>query len=783
MIKRGYLPFFIFFDTFFDFMLLQVALPVPMYTLFDYAVLPEHLTDGQLPPIGGRVLVPFGRRTLVGLTVTHLAKKDSQVPKDKLKSILQVIDDKPIFDEWLLEFAFWLSHYYFYPLGETFTIMLPALLNQGKPAFATIRQWHLTKDAQDETFVKEKISARAQKQLADFRLLAQHSGLTDDEFKKLGISASTLKTLHAKGLITPRIAKPQRPTPTLNEPPLTLSKEQTLALDGIKKAIDDARYQGFLLNGVTGSGKTEVYLQAIAHTLNQGKQVLLLVPEIGLTPQSQDRFAKRFFANIIVLHSRLNDTERLDGWRACKDGTAQIIIATRSSLFYPFANLGLVIIDEAHDLSYKQQDHLRYHACDVALYLGFHQKIPVVLGSATPSIEHYKLVQDGKLIQYRLSKRAGNARPPQFSLVDMRLGKYHHHDSTGTMQHSELSATTIQAITKTLENGHQVMVFLNRRGYAPILLCGSCGWQADCVRCSSHLTLHKSTLKKSDHEQTAFFYNHLKCHHCGYQIITPKTCPSCNSTNIVHLGQGTSGIYESLHAIFANPQTSTQVYPILQIDRDTVSAKNAWQTLYAQINTGKPMILVGTQMIAKGHHFDNVALVVVVDADAGFLSPNFRSPEHTAQTIIQVAGRAGRSTVAGQVLIQTYRPDNPFLLDLIYESYDKFAQDLLSERRLLALPPYRHAVLIQAKHQNLQTAKDAIGEIAKLLPKPAPFTVLAPINAPMLRKNSLYYVQMLILADSRSTLHQVLNDWWYSVSALPVAKKAGLTIDIDPMSW
>ncbi len=195
------------------------------------------------------------------------------------------------------------------------------------------------------------------------------------------------------------------------------------------------------------------------------------------------------------------------------------------------------------------------------------------------------------------------------------------------------------------------------------------------------------------------------------------------------------------------------------------------------------MILVGTQMIAKGHHFDNVALVVVVDADAGFLSPNFRSPEHTAQTIIQVAGRAGRSTVAGQVLIQTYRPDNPFLLDLIYEGYDKFAQDLLSERRLLALPPYRHAVLIQAKHQNLQTAKDAIGEIAKLLPKPAPFTVLAPINAPMLRKNSLYYVQMLILADSRSTLHQVLNDWWYSVSALPVAKKTGLTIDIDPMSW
>ncbi len=764
-------------------MLLQIALPVPMYTLFDYAVLPEHLTDGQLPPIGGRVSVPFGRRTLIGMTVAHIAKSDSDVPPDKLKVISAVIDDKPIFDTWLLEFAVWLSGYYHYPLGETIAVMLPSLLNQGKPAFSITRQWHLTDHTHDETFVQNKISPRAKKQLSDFRLFAQHNGLTDDEYKGLGITAKTLEIFYTKGLIAPHTTTKTTPPATLNESHLTLNDEQQTALNGIKQAIDDGIYQGFLLNGVTGSGKTEVYLQAIEHALNQGKQALILVPEIGLTPQSQDRFAKRFNAGIITLHSRLNDKERLQGWQGCQDGTAQIIIATRSSLFYPFKNLGLIIIDEAHDLSYKQQDHLRYHACDTALYLGFRQKIPVILGSATPSLEQYKLATDGKLTQYHLTKRAGNATPPQFRLVDMRLGKHHHHGVTGELIHSELSPTTLQAIAQTLQNGHQVMVFLNRRGYAPILLCGACGWQADCVRCSSHLTLHKSTLKKAEHERTSFFHNHLKCHHCGYQVITPTTCPSCHSSNMVHLGQGTSGIYESLHAVFANPQTSETLYPIVQIDRDTVSAKGAWQTLYATVNTGKPMILVGTQMIAKGHHFDNVALVVVVDADAGFLSPNFRSPEHTAQTIIQVAGRAGRSTIKGQVLIQTYAPDNPLLQDLIRHGYDKFAQDLLKERQQLALPPYSHAVLIQAKHKDLQTAKDAINEIASYLPKPYPFVVLAPINAPMVRKNSLYYVQMLILASSRPLLHQVLNDWWYQVVNLPIAKKTAISIDIDPMGW
>ena len=297
-------------------MLLQIALPVPMYTLFDYAVLPEHLTDGQLPPIGGRVSVPFGRRTLIGMTVAHIAKSDSDVPPDKLKAILAVIDDKPIFDTWLLEFAVWLSGYYHYPLGETIAVMLPSLLNQGKPAFSVTRQWHLTDHAHDETFIQSKISPRAKKQLGDFHLFAEHNGLTDDEYKGLGITAKTLEAFYNKGLIAPRTTTKTTPPATLNEPHLTLNDEQQTALNGIKQAIDDGIYQGFLLNGVTGSGKTEVYLQAIEHALNQGKQALILVPEIGLTPQSQDRFAKRFNAGIITLHYRLNNKERLKGWQS-----------------------------------------------------------------------------------------------------------------------------------------------------------------------------------------------------------------------------------------------------------------------------------------------------------------------------------------------------------------------------------------------------------------------------------------------------------------------------------
>lgn len=761
--------------------LLQVAVPSPLYQPFDYWCPDDCLVADALPPIGGRVLVPFGHQKLIAIVIAHPSHSD--LDPSKLKPILRAIDDQAIFDKRLLDLAYWLSAYYHYPLGETFDVMMPALLKQGTPITHHVHTWTISEQARDEQFVQTHIKTSAKKQRADFLYILTHPHSTHSTLRQAGISDKNLKLLTQKGLIVCHAQTPTPPkTATLNEPHLTLNDEQQSALDAINRAIDTG-YQGILLNGITGSGKTEVYLHAIDHALQNNKQVLVLIPEIGLTPQSQARFAKRFCANIVVLHSRLNNKERLQGWQDCQSGHAQIIIATRSGLFYPFKALGLIVIDEAHDNSFKQQDHLRYHACDVALYLGFCQNIPVVLGSATPSLEQLKLVMDNKLKQYILTQRAGGGSLGKFVLVDMRLGTQMQTDITGQWVDSELSATTIDAIRQTLARGEQVLVFLNRRGYAPILLCRSCGYQADCARCSNHLTLHKSTLKKAAHANASYLYNHLKCHHCGYQIITPNNCPACHSVNLTSLGQGTSQLYERLHALFANPQNSTISYPIVQIDRDTVSTKGAWHKLYQTINTGKPMILVGTQMIAKGHHFPAVALVVVADADAGFLSPDFRSPEHTAQTIIQVAGRAGRINKTGKVLIQTYTPSNPLLKQLMDKGYHEFAQSLLGERKALGLPPFSHAVLIQAQAKTLDAAKTAITQAKAQLPFPHPFVVLAPIDAPMLKKNNLYHIQMLILAKQRKILHEVLNTWWHKVLALPSSKGVRLLIDVDPVRW
>lgn len=743
----------------------HVALSVPLYGHFDY------LYDRACPPVvGGRVEVPFGSRQMIGVVVG--LGNHSDVAVDKLRALSQVIDDTPIFDEWLLKLAKWLSGYYHYPLGETLFVMLPVLLRQGKDAPTSSVVWQVVDDL-DFSTVKTALKT-AKKQQAHWQIIANNPKQSTASLLRLGVSGQSLTALANKGLIT-SAPLTHKPATTLNAPHLMLNDEQKSALDTISQTLHDGVYRGILLYGVTGSGKTEVYLQAMHTTLSMGKQVLLLVPEIGLTPQSQARFEQRFCANIVVLHSGLNDNERLLGYQACKDGTADIIIATRSSLFYPFKNLGLIVIDEAHDLSFKQQDHLRYHACDVALYVGFCQKIPVVLGTATPSLEQLKLVADGKLTQCTLSKRAGGAVQASFELVDMRLGSTSQMSHDGSLQDTHLSPMSIVAMRETLERGEQVMVFINRRGFAPIMLCEACGWQADCVRCSSHLTVYKT--KKP----------YLKCHHCAYQISLPAHCPACHSANLITLGQGTSGVFDKLHAIFANPQTSRQIYPIVQIDRDTVSGKGAWDKIYAQINTGEPMILVGTQMIAKGHHFDKVTLVVVVDADGGFLSPNFRSPEHTAQTIMQVAGRAGRAMRAGRVLLQTYTPDSRHLVQLVGQGYDVFARTLLSERRQLGLPPYSHAVLIQAEHYRRDVAKNAIIHAKRLLDtspfSPHSFAVLAPVDAPMAKKNNRYCVQMLILSKQRKSLHDMLDDWWLLVLDLPSIKGVRLVLEVDPMGW
>ena len=751
-------------------MLVQVALPVPLYRVFDYGV----PADLSLPEIGSRVEVSFGRQTLIGIVIAHIAQADSDVPVSKLKTINQCLDDEPIVDSAMLSLAYWLARYYHYPLGDVLAVMLPSLVRQGKPLDLLITHWRILPHVTDADF-----HANAVKQKQQFDMLKLHGerGASEDLLLLEGMQRSFLKTLEDKGLIERYIEHKSAPKPvSLAKMPLDLNDEQQQAVATITAAHSAEQYKGVLLNGITGSGKTEVYLQAMQAVLEAGKQVLILVPEIGLTPQTRARFASRFAAQIVLLHSGMTNTYRLQGWQDCRTGHAQIIIGTRSAVLYPFANLGLIIVDEAHDSSYKQQDTLRYHASDVALYRGLQYKIPVVLGTATPTLEHLKLVADGKLIECQLTTRPGSAKPATMQLIDARLQTTHQQTADdGANYDTGLTDDLIKAIRQTLEAGEQVLIFLNRRGYAPVLLCEACGWQADCPRCDAHLTVHYSRQNQS--------HSYLKCHHCDWQAYIPSSCPDCASQNLDTKGMGTTRLSENLHALFANPQTSKIQYPIIQIDRDTTRRKDSWENIYQRINEGKPAILVGTQMVAKGHHFPNVTLVCLPNADRGFLSADFRSPEHTAQLMIQVAGRAGRGDKAGRVLIQTLQPDNPLLLKLVKDGYHSFAQSLLQERKMMGLPPYSHAALVRCEGKTLAATTQALKDAVAHLPTGHKLAVLGPIDAPMSKKNSRYHSQLLLLAKERAQLHHILKLWWQPVLALPSTKYLKLTLDIDPVGW
>ena len=760
-------------------MLVQVALPVPLYRIFDYS-LPIEMgmatNSSSVPTIGSRVEVSFGRQTLIGIVVDYIAAADSSVPLNKLKPINKCLDAEPILDAGMLKLAHWLARYYHYPLGDVLAVMLPTLVRQGKPLDLLITHWRILPHTTDDDF---RANAKKQKQQFDMLKLHGEHGASEDILLLEGMQRPFLKALEDKGLILRYIQTKQAPAPVkLAKMPLDLNEEQQFAVEAIVDAHKAESYKGFLLNGITGSGKTEVYLQAMQAVLEAGKQVLILVPEIGLTPQTRARFASRFAAHIVLLHSGMNNTHRLQGWQDCRTGHAQIIIGTRSAVLYPFANLGLIVVDEAHDGSYKQQDTLRYHAADVALYRGFQYNIPVVLGTATPSLEHLKLVDDGKLIECQLRTRPGNAELATMQLIDARLQSTHQQtQGDGARYDTGLTDALIGAIRQTLEAGDQVLIFLNRRGYAPVLLCEACGWQADCPRCDAHLTVHYN--KQSNYSNNSY----LKCHHCDWQAYIPTVCPDCGSQNLDAKGMGTTRLSENLHAIFANPQTSKEMYPIIQIDRDTTRRKDSWENIYQRINEGTPAILVGTQMVAKGHHFPNVTLVCLPNADRGFLSADFRSPEHTAQLMIQVAGRAGRGDKAGRVLIQTLQPDNELLLKLVKDGYLSFARELLQERKMMGLPPHSHAALIRCEGKTLAATTQALKDAITILPNGHSLVVLGPIDAPMSKKNSRYHSQLLLLAKDRQQLHYVLNQWWQPVVALPSAKYLKLTLDIDPVGW
>ncbi|SPY80959.1 primosome assembly protein PriA [Pseudomonas aeruginosa] len=572
------------------------------------------------------------------------------------------------------------------------------------------------------------------------------------------INKDSLDLLKEKGLVELEVRRhstPPREGGWLAQAELPLNPEQRAAFEAVRAS--HGGFHCFLLAGVTGSGKTEVYLQLIRETLAAGRQALVLIPEINLGPQTLARFERRFNARIALLHSALTDRERLDAWLAARDGEADIVIGTRSALFTPLKRPGLIIVDEEHDASYKQQDGLRYHARDLALVRARLENVPILLGSATPALESLHNAQAGRYGLLRLTQRAGGAHPPKFIRLDVK----------SMPLDAGLSRPLQQAIGDTLAAGQQVLVFLNRRGFAPTLLCHDCGWISQCPRCDARMTVHQGS-------------GELRCHHCDHRQRPPMNCPQCGKLDLRPVGAGTERAEERLRILFPN-------HPVLRIDRDSTSRKHAMRDLFATINSGEPCILVGTQMLAKGHHFPRVTLVAILDADGGLFSADFRASERMAQQIVQVAGRAGRAEEPGRVLIQTHLADHPLLVQLTEDGYFAFAEQALSERRAAGLPPFAHLALLRAEAHKpgqaeafLDSACSAAEQLLEQMGGPE-VELLGPVPAPMERRAGKHRAQLLLQCMSRAPLHRLLTPWLQSLEQLPGGRQVRWSLDIDPI--
>jgi len=728
-------------------LIVQVAVPSPLYRVFDYQARPEMTIDSL--PVGGRVRVSFGRSSVVGLILGVSTESDYDLAK--LKAIDEVLDGEPLLGEQSLALLRWAADYYHHPIGEVMAAGLPVLLRQGESAQPSLKKhWSLTEAGR--AIEPQSIAKRAARQ-ADMlkRLAVAEAGLTEEVFAEAPAGwRQILATMVKKDWVRlEQSSALSLPQPSIDELPI-LNSEQAAAV----KAIGEVdHFQPFLLDGVTGSGKTEVYLRAVQKIIEQGKQVLVMVPEITLTPQLVSRFRHRLAATIVVMHSGLNDRERLNAWLHARSGEAQVVIGTRSAVFTPLSNPGLIIIDEEHDASLKQQSGFRYSARDLAIVSAKQFDIPVVLGSATPGFESLLNVHQGRYQHLQLRQRAGTATPPRIRLLDVR----------NQVMDEMVSAPLINHIKHHLKLGGQVLLFLNRRGYAPTLICHECGWISECGRCDSHMTWHQRSRS-------------LRCHHCGSQRPVPRQCQSCGSTDLRPLGTGTERVDEALKKAFPD-------IGIARLDRDSTRRKGSLESILDDVNSGDCRILTGTQMLAKGHHFPNVTLVGILDGDQGLFGIDFRAGERMAQLITQVAGRAGRADKAGEVLIQTHHPDHPLLMLLCDKGYHAYAKESMAERQTAALPPYAHMALLRAE-ANYQQLPDEFLEqamaAAQAFAVPG-VELYGPLPSPMERRAGKYRAQLLIQCDHRGRLHQLLSQWVEGLAKLPTARKVRWNLDVDPI--
>ncbi len=728
--------------------ILRVALDTPLRRLFDY--LPA--TDGRHDPtVGARVRVPFGRQRLIG--VIHSFAASSDLPREKLKPVLEVLDAEPVFDQrvlGLLEFA---AQYYHHPLGEVFASALPKLAREGAPAQAVTERWYASDAGIAALDANELTRAKRQRELLG--MLRTEPGLASETLgERFDDWRTPMRALIARGFAS-SAEVPAEPAAEASGAALVrgakpaLSEEQSTAVSAIDAAQN--RFAPFLLYGITGSGKTEVYLHAVEHVLRRGQRALVLVPEIGLTPQLVGRFRERFTVPLALLHSALNDTERLAAWRQCLSGEARIVLGTRSAVFAPLSDLGIVIVDEEHDASFKQQESgFRYSARDLAILRAQRAAAPIVLGSATPALETLQNVASGKFTQLSLPRRAGQALPPRAAVIDLR----EHSVRAG------IATPAVEAIQRHPNDGGQVLVSIKRRGYSPTLACTACGWIAPCRDCDARLTVHLNAAR-------------LRCHHCGADAPLPSNCPQCGYA-VKHVGQGTERVEETLGALFPG-------VAIARLDRDVVRRRGDLEEVVGRITSGEARILVGTQMVTKGHDFPNVTLVVVLNADQGLFSTDFRAPERVPQTIVQVAGRAGRGTRPGEVLIQTEYPDHPLLRSLLDSGYDGFAVAALAERQAAGWPPFAHVAALRASATELPSAIDFLRQARQLARPPRGLKLLGPAPAAMAKRAARYHAQLLIESADRAPVHRLLAEWLPQVETLKTPRDLRWSLDVDPL--
>ena len=739
-----------------DWKRLRVAVPVPVAEGFDY-----RWSGPDAPPLPGtRVRVPFGRGERIGIVIEARAGGRS-VADAALKSVREVLDQEPLIDGELMRSLEWAAGYYHHPIGDVLAQALPGLLRQGRPSRAPPEPgFQLT--AAGRAVDRAALRARSPRQKAALDLLAASPALTGEALRAAGVTRDTLRRLATRGWVesappgslrhadgtAPAAPDAEPRDSALRDSPPMLTADQHAAVETVRAA------DGFvtaLLHGVTGSGKTEVFLQLIGDSLARGRQCLLLVPEIGLTPQLIGRLEKRFGRALAVFHSGLPAGERLRGWREARAGTVGLIVGTRSAVFAPLPRAGLIVVDEEHDPSYKQQSGFRYSARDLAIMRARALNVPVVLASATPSLESFRNAVEGRYTTLRLPERIGSGGEPKLRVIDLNQ----HVSRRG------LSTPLLAAMEQHLGRGDQVLLFINRRGFAPVLFCPNCGKAAECDRCDARMTVHARAGK-------------IRCHHCGRTEPLRWACPGCGAERIA-VGAGTERVTAELESLFPERK-------VARLDRDVVVGREALGKALDEIESGLARIIVGTQLLTKGHDFPQVTLVGVLNADQGLFGADFRSEERLAQTIVQVAGRAGRRERRGDVLIQTHYPKHPLLTKLLAGDYTSFAEHALAERRATGWPPFSHLALFRAEDRNRDRVFDLLARLKRHCGAGTKeLRVLGPTPDWMERREGRYRAQLLLQATRRPALHALLESCVAALADWPEARRLRWSLDVDPV--